>query len=370
MKNKEIKLSVDIVHDEYTKITERMFDVPLTEKNEIIIKNNIEVPEEWNIGLIYGPSGSGKSTLLKTFGDIDKHDWNGKAVISNFTCVSPEDASNILCSIGMNTIPSWLTPYEHLSNGEKFRADLAMSMAKVKELILIDEFTSVIDRNVAKSASNGLQKYVRNTNKKVILSSCHSDIIDWLQPDWIYNPTEGITHILPRGSLQRPKISLKIFRTQYEAWDLFKRYHYLDSKLNRAAKCFLATWEDVPVAFSAVLSFPHAVVKNGWRASRTVVLPDYQGLGIGVRLSNHMGSMIKAGGGRFFSKTIHPAMVAYRLKNKNLWKETAHSRESRKIDEKGMLSKGWDVSNRYCYAFEYIGNSSTVEDSKLFWEKL
>ena len=40
MKNKEIKLSVDIVHDEYTKITERMFDVPLTEKNEIIIKNH------------------------------------------------------------------------------------------------------------------------------------------------------------------------------------------------------------------------------------------------------------------------------------------------------------------------------------------
>ena len=370
MMNKDIKLSVNIAHDEYTKITERMFDVPFSDKNEIVIKNNIDLPDKWNIGLIYGPSGSGKSTLLKTFGEIDNHTWDNRSMISNFTCVTPEEASNVLCSIGMNTIPSWLTPYEYLSNGEKFRVNLAMSMARNKELTLIDEFTSVVDRNVAKSSSNGLQKYVRNTNKKVILSSCHSDIIDWLQPDWIYNPTEGITHILPRGSLQRPEISLKIFRSKYEAWNLFKQYHYLNANLNKAAKCFLATWNDVPVAFSAILSFPHSVVKKGWRESRTVVLPDYQGLGIGVKLSNYIGSMIKAGGGRFFSKTIHPAMVAYRLKNKNLWKETSHSRESRKIDEIGMINKNWDVTNRYCYAFEYIGEASTIDESKLFWEKI
>jgi ABC-type lipoprotein export system ATPase subunit/GNAT superfamily N-acetyltransferase len=365
----QIVLESDIQHDEYTSKTSSFFDVPFSEKNKVVIENNIEFPNEWQIGLIYGPSGSGKSTLLKTFGNISTPTWdNDKSLISNFYPVEFERASKVLCAVGLSTIPTWFRSFNVLSNGEQFRANLAKSLIDDKEVQLIDEYTSVIDRTVAKSASHSISKWIRKENKKkVIFASCHEDIIEWLQPDWIYNPLEGKT-ILPRGCLQRPQIELKIFRAKYSAWELFKQYHYLSSDLNKAAKCFIAFWNNIPVAFNATLSFPHPSVKNAWRGSRTIVLPDYQGLGIGSRLSDHVASMVAAKGGRYFSKTIHPSMIEYRLKNKN-WKETTHSRKARNPSNKSMLARNWNATSRFCYAFEYVGKASTEEEANVFWEK-
>ena len=366
--NKKIILKSPIVKDNYTAIIERMFDYHITDESIVTIENNINLPSKWNIGLIWGGSGSGKSTLLKEFGDVKTYDWNNNvSMISNFTECDPDKASEVLCSVGFGTVPSWIRPFNVLSCGEQFRANLARSLISNDDIILIDEFTSVVDRNVAKSASNSVQKYIRKYNKKIILASCHSDIIEWLQPDWTYNPVEGITNILSERNLRRPKIKLQIFRTKYEAWDLFKPHHYLSANLNKSAKCYLATWEGVPVAFTAILSFPHPVVKGGWRESRTVVLPDYQGLGIGIKLSNYMGSLIKSKGGRFFSKTAHPAMIASRLNHPEMWRQTTHSRQRRDPKEASMNSRGWQVSNRYCYAFEYIGKSATKQNAKLFY---
>jgi len=362
----DIVLKYPIVHDDYTAVAEQMFDVPHVEESVSIITNNIAPPENWNIGLIYGPSGSGKSTLLKTFGKIPEFMWDDLAVISNFDYITPEKATELFCAVGFGNVPAWLRPFKALSNGEQFRCNVARAMSEESEIILIDEFTSVVDRNVAKSASNALQKYVRNTNKKVVVASCHADIIEFLQPDWVYNPTEASTHVLPRGSLQRPEISLKVFRSKYEAWELFKHHHYLNADINKGARCFLITWNDNPVAFSAALAHPNAYKKDCWRESRTVVLPDFQGLGIGVKVSDYIGSMVKAGGGTYYSKTIHPAMIAYRLKSEK-WIETSHSRKVRKLDTR---DKKWLVSNRFCYSFEYVGGMSSAADAQLFWEEL
>jgi len=366
---KEIVLESQILHDSYTEKACRYYDVPFTEKSKVIIKNNLNLENEWQIGLIYGPSGSGKTTLLKTLGDIKKHEWQeNKAIISNFYPKDFESASMALCSVGLSTIPVWYRPYGCLSNGEKFRADLARTLVSDEKINLVDEFTSVVDRTVAKSTSYAVSKWIRKSqNKKIIFASCHDDIIKWLQPDWIYNPLEGTT-VYPRGCLQRPQINLKIFRCKYDAWELFKQHHYLSQDLNKASKCFLVTWNDIPVAFNATMSFPHPTVKNAWRASRTVVLPDYQGMGIGSWLSDYIGSLVKVENGRFFSKTTHPAMISYRLKSKN-WKETTHSRKARKSSNESMLSRGWNATERFCYAFEYIGNPSTQEEAKIFWEK-
>jgi ABC-type lipoprotein export system ATPase subunit/GNAT superfamily N-acetyltransferase len=365
----DIVLEIPIQHDFYTEQTSKYFDVPFSEKSKVVIKNNINFPDNWKIGLLLGPSGCGKSTLLKSFGDFDVPKWNNnKAIISNFEPLEFHKASNILCSVGLSTIPTWFRPYNCLSNGEQFRANLARILISDKKLCLIDEFTSVVHRDVAKATSYAVSKWIQNQNdKKVIFSSCHSDIIEWLNPDWVYNPLEGIT-TYPRGLLRRPKIDLKIFRSKFEAWELFKQHHYLSANLNKAAKCFLVTWNDQPVAFNATLALPHPVLKNSWRASRTVVLPDFQGLGIGSWLSDYIGSMVKAREGRFFSKTTHPAMINYRLKSKK-WKETTHSRKARPQNYEGMLAKNWTVTDRVCYAFEYIGASSSNEEAELFWNK-
>lgn len=365
----EIVLESNILHDEYTAQASRYFDVPYSEKSKTTIKNNLFLKEDWQIGLIYGPSGSGKTTILKTFGDLKKHFWSeDQAIISNFAPIDFDSASKALCAVGLSSIPCWYRPYKFLSNGEQFRADLARTIVSDDEINLIDEFTSVVDRTVAKSASNAVAKWIRkNPKKKIIFASCHGDILEWLQPDWIYNPLEGTT-VFPRGSLQRPPINLEIFRCKYEAWNLFKQHHYLSNTLNKAAKCFMVMWNDQPIAFNATLAFPNPYVKNGWRGSRTVVLPDFQGLGIGSFLSDYIGSLVKAGSGRYFSKTTHPAMISYRLNNPK-WKETTHSRKARSSGNKSMLARNWSVTERFCYAFEYVGEPSTQEEANMFWEK-
>jgi len=70
------------------------------------------------------------------------------------------------------------------------RVELAYNLISNNELICFDEFTSVVDRNVAKITSTCIQKSIRNLNKKFIAVGCHFDVIDWLEPDWIFDTNE------------------------------------------------------------------------------------------------------------------------------------------------------------------------------------
>ena len=147
-----------------------------------------QLPKKFRLGVIVGSSGSGKSTLLSKFGTEETPVWDpNKSILSHFD--SPDEAINKLGAVGLNTVPSWYKPYHVLSNGEKFRADLAR---KIKTGAVIDEFTSVVDRNVAKAASVSISRYLKSNNiENVILSTCHHDILDWLEPDWVINTDTG-----------------------------------------------------------------------------------------------------------------------------------------------------------------------------------
>ena len=69
------------------------------------------------------------------------------------------------------------------------RVDIARALLE-KDFIVFDEFTSVVDRQVAKTACIAINKAIKNTNKKFIAVSCHKDIIEWLQPDWLFDTDE------------------------------------------------------------------------------------------------------------------------------------------------------------------------------------
>lgn len=185
----KIPLTSTVIRDEFIKASEISFDCTFNGMSEFYPwdkPNNI--PEVFNIGVIVGGSGTGKSTLLKQFGIEESPEWDkDRAIVSHFS--NPTEAINKLTSVGLNTIPSWYKPYHVLSNGEKFRADLAR---KIKSNAVIDEYTSVVDRNVAKAASSALSRYVKNNNlTNIVISTCHFDILDWLEPDWIINTDTG-----------------------------------------------------------------------------------------------------------------------------------------------------------------------------------
>ena len=165
------------------------FDVKLEHSNEHF-KGKIELPDNWNIGLIWGGSGTGKTTIAKElFGDkiIDGFIYNDKSVLDNMPSnLTTKEIEKMFYSVGFGSVPSWLKSYNVLSNGEKMRVDLARALLE-RDFIVFDEFTSVVDRQVAKTGCIAINKAIKNTNKKFIAISCHNDIIEWLQPDWVFD---------------------------------------------------------------------------------------------------------------------------------------------------------------------------------------
>jgi GNAT superfamily N-acetyltransferase len=168
----------------------------------------------------------------------------------------------------------------------------------------------VVDRTVAQIGSAALAKAVRARGRQFVAVTCHEDVEDWLQPDWTYQPALGLFQW--RCLRRRPAVVLQVFRSHASAWALFAQHHYLTGRLNRSAACFLAAWEGRPVAFSAWLPFVGARHPSR-REHRTVVLPDYQGVGIGNALSALIASMWVGLGCRAGSTTTHPAMIRARL---------------------------------------------------------
>lgn len=150
--------------------------------------------QEWNVGLIVGGSGTGKSTIAKeVFPEeyFEGFEYSAASVIDDMPeGKSMEEITKTFTSVGFASPPSWLKPYEVLSNGEKMRVDLARSILEEDEITVFDEFTSVVNREVAKTGSYAISKAVKKMDKKFVAVACHRDIIDWLEPDWIYDTDE------------------------------------------------------------------------------------------------------------------------------------------------------------------------------------
>lgn len=152
-------------------------------------KGEIVMPEKWNIGVIVGGSGTGKSTIAKElFADsyIERYKYTHSSVIDDMPNVDINSIYKMFYSVGFGSVPSWLKPYSVLSNGEKMRVDLARALLS-NEVVVFDEFTSVVDRQIAQTACIAINKAIKNSNKKFIAVSCHYDILEYLQPDWIFD---------------------------------------------------------------------------------------------------------------------------------------------------------------------------------------
>lgn len=148
----------------------------------------------WNVGLIVGGSGTGKSTIIREiFPDciVGSFDYVSDSVIDDMPETGEvNDIFKMFSSVGFGSPTSWLKPYSVLSNGEKMRVDLARALLEDRDTVVFDEFTSVVDREVAKTGSLAVSRAVRRHNKKFVAVSCHYDIVDWLSPDWIYDTTK------------------------------------------------------------------------------------------------------------------------------------------------------------------------------------
>ncbi len=343
-----------------------MFDVPAQEKLSHRWTGELPIDErEWNVGLIVGPSGAGKSSVSRQlFGDTPALEWNAASVCDDFDKrFTIAQIAEICSAVGFNTIPSWMKPFGVLSTGEKFRAELARHLLEGGDQIVIDEFTSVVDRQVAHIGCHAVQKHVRKHGTKFVAVTCHYDVIDWLQPDWMLEPA---TMTFQWRSLQRrPALNVEIARVDHAAWKLFAPFHYLTGDLHKAAACYVLFVEGYPASFAGVLHRPHSKVDDIKGLSRLVTLPDYQGLGLAMILSDALGSAHKAIGNRFHTYPAHPSLVRsfdrsprwVMHKKPGQFSPSIGKTSTMTRDDKGQMRMG----GRPCAVFQYHGDAMLHE---------
>ena len=328
---------------------------------------DFELPEKWNVGVIVGPSGSGKTTVARElFGDAvaGNFQWpTDNSILDGFPReLGVRDVVGLLSSVGFSSPPAWVRPFHVLSNGQQFRVMLARTLAEAivdGKPKLVDEYSSVVDRTVARIGSAAVAKTVRQNNLRFIAVTCHYDVLDWLEPDWVYEPHTARFQTAVdlssgrEGLRRRPPIEMEIIRTDRTAWPAFKPHHYLSGNLHKAAACFLGLIEKQPAAFTAVLPFPHPT-RSGWREHRTVCLPDFQGVGIGNAMSEFVASLYKATGKSYTSTTSHPAMIRHRAKSP-LWRMSRAPGLVGGHGKRFNLMRKTSAIDRLTAGFEYLG---------------
>ncbi len=327
---------------------------------------SVDVPHEerpWRVGAVIGPSGSGKTTLGKALlGEgayLKGYDWPADKPIVDAMgpAASFDDVTGALSSVGLGTVPSWLRPFHVLSGGEKFRAELARALLDTSGDIVIDEFTSVVDRQVAQVGANAFSKaWRRRPTGRAVVLSCHYDIVDWLQPDWVLDTGTWTFHW--RSVQRRPPIHLDIFKTNWSAWPAFEKHHYL--KLNRmiAAYNYVAEVDGTPVAHVAVSTT--AGLKAA-RLCRLVVMPEWQGAGVGMAFLETVAQMWLAGENPYSKPmtgllhTSHPGLIAA-FRRSPKW--VLVSQQMGGVDgEKSRAAGRYGRHDRAVAAFRYIGVS-------------
>ncbi|NMC21146.1 MAG: GNAT family N-acetyltransferase [Thermogutta sp.] len=312
-------------------------------------------------------------------------DWpRDRAVIEVFDGMPLKQAAGLLTAVGFASPPAWLRPYHVLSNGERARCDLARLFAEALDprrgaepaarsegaaqagrsrtaagpaeqtasastmdapkpgdsaategepwhallppqadrrlpLVVCDEFTSVVDRQAARAIAAGTARRIREGRLpcRFVAVTCHYDVTDWLAPDWVLDM--AAKHFA-RRCLPRPPIRVEIVPCRREAWRAYRRHHYLSGSLPVAARCYLAVWEGEAAGFCATAPMPgRAGVR---RISRLVVLPEYQGMGIGGAFLDAVADWTARGGRRVTITAAHPAVISH-CRRSPKWATTA-----------------------------------------------
>ena len=292
-----------------------MFDLPDEAAQNFML--SAEVPSQsdaWQIGAIIGDSGAGKTSIARTaYGDeaLRTPTWDARrAIIDQLGDQPIEELTRVLTSVGLGSAPTWLRPFHRLSVGEQFRAQFAKQILSSKPLLVCDEFTNSLDRKLARNLCISAARYLRKSYpaSRLVAVTSHRDVLPWLAPDWVLDMND---QSLTWRRLRRPTLHLQVRGCSRTLWPHFARHHYLSGSLSCAVKCYAAFEEQVPVAFCAVLS--HLGRPEIHRITRLVVLPEYQGLGVGRNLLERVAAAEFADGYRVRITTSHPAMAQYPL---------------------------------------------------------
>jgi len=366
MQSYQVKLQSKPSNSFKCQLAAQSLDIDVNKKLTHELNINCDIQKHFNVGLILGASGSGKTTLAKQIYGNEVFNINldsSKTILDQFPNeMKYDDCANILTGIGLTSVPCWIRPVHTLSNGQRARAEAALSMIK-NELTVLDEWTSVVDRTVAKVMSHCVQKHARKVNKQIVLLSCHYDVIEWLNPDWIIDC--NTQSFVDRGSLRqderirKEQLNFVIKEVDRSTWKSFSKYHYLSDRLpGGKIYTFGVFHEDNQIGFQCFANYV-PTRKNMtpiFHSNRTVIHPDYAGFGLGIRVINESSKYMKEKYkykimAKFSSTPVYKAMI-----KQSQWKLVDVKTQIGKTNVGGnMMRKDGFRENIKTYSFEYRG---------------
>ncbi|WP_240420344.1 hypothetical protein [Paenibacillus periandrae] len=259
------------------------------------------------INVIYGPSGAGKSSIINQIKQIIGGRFIDVVEKQNDYLIEmvgedAKEAIRILTHSGLGEGNLFLRTYSQLSEGQKFRMQLALELDKnSEENLFIDEFASKLDPSTAKAVARTFSKQMRKKNQCLFVCCNNPDVAKAFGAD-----VEIAVGYDNQVEIQYPnKLQANIFNTPEiellvstpDKYEQFRKYHYLhiDGRMDNA-KTVLAISEDIPVGIIIMIPplssrreilHPYFKLINSKMISmhRIVVHPEFRGTGIAKKLA-------------------------------------------------------------------------------------
>jgi len=296
------------------------YGIPLEPGPRVIIPKTVVPLGCGRIVLFLGPSGSGKSTALSA---LDRQFPGGHFVqrirfpktSAIVDCVAPTAdlprALSLLSRCALGEAHLWIRRFDELSDGEKFRAQLARAIGlrtrgRATTPLICDEYCSLLHRRAAKAISFNLRKLATQQQLAVVLACSQEDVVTDLQPDTIVRLSGGGTCEVEQRRPRRCPISFRrrlvIERGSKDDYREFSAMHYRASdELGFVDKVFVLR-DGRAGDLLGIVVYSHGPVElalrnraTGGRFSRNVALlnrecrilrrlvihPDVRGCGLG-----------------------------------------------------------------------------------------
>lgn len=277
-------------------------------------------PTKTGIVLVLGRSGTGKSMLLRQLAKnsgiafdpgsevcMAQPGWvPNRCVVSHFPQDAVEGGSSkikskdkleegglanqahlYLMGIGLSSIPAWTQPYKSLSQGERYRADLARMICRAEQQPttyasswkIIDEFTSCLDRTTARSVAASLGRMLRDRKHTGwVVASANADIVNWLQPDVVIalsDSGEATFVTNSNNKVKKPDVLVRLDLDQCAGLgggDEAKGKKKTEEKNTKLIYSTLATYESV---FGGTATETEADRWRGLRVLKKSIIADY-----------------------------------------------------------------------------------------------
>ena len=142
-----------------------IFGIGINEAIEHTILDGYDFKEDFEVCYITGCSGSGKSSLLRALKEQYGYDdlglqqaMNEDKAIIDLIGSDTKEAIGLLSICGLAEAKLFVKRPFELSDGQKYRFQLAWLLDQKRNMIMIDEFTSFLDRTTASVVAFNIQK--------------------------------------------------------------------------------------------------------------------------------------------------------------------------------------------------------------------